>query len=121
MTNKNRILEKVNQYINEYDSIYVPADKDIICKLFSHRFQFPAEKKVLLLAVGLEEKCILECGIDIQPISREEYHQIKNLYYLYEFSDRIHFLDIHVQYGSLDNYIAGGLLTEEEAVMALLK
>lgn len=120
MTDKNIVL-KIKQLINEYDSIYILPNKKNIYAPFLYNSPLSTAKKSLLLVAGLEKECISEYGIDIQSISYEEYDKIKNLYYLYEFSDCIHFLDVHAQCGSLDNYIINGLLTEDEAVMVLLK
>lgn len=121
MADKSRVLEKIKQYINEYNSIYLLANKNFIYTPFLRNNSFSATKKYLLLVAGLEKGCTLVSGIDIQPISCKEYHEIENLYYIYEFSDRIHFLDDHVQCGSLDNYITNGLLTEDEVAMILMK
>lgn len=115
------IVIKIKQLINEYDNIYILSNQKNIYASFLYNSPRSTEKKLLLLVAGLEKECISECGIDIQSISYEEYDKIKNLYYLYEFSDCIHFLDVQAQYGSLDNYIINGLLTEDEAVMVLLK
>lgn len=121
MADKNRELEEINQYINEYDRIYVSTNKDFTYTSFLCDIPLPAAKKYLLLVAGLEKECISENGIDIRSISYEKYDKIKSLYYLYEFSDRVYFLDAPIQCGSLGNYIINGLLTKDEAIMALLK
>lgn len=121
MAYKNKVLEKIKQYISEYDSIYITANKDYIYSPFFQNILSHGKKKYLLLAADYEKRSKSEYGIDIHTISREEYDEIKNLYYLYEFSDRIHFLDENMQCGSLDNYIINGLLTAEEAAMTLLE
>lgn len=119
--NIHKVLKKIKQYINEYDSIYVLSDKDSIYVPFLRNSPLFVDKKYLLLVTGPERECISECGTDIRLISDEEYYMIKKLYYLYEFSDRIHFLDDREQCGGLDNYIMNDLLTEDEAAIALLK
>ncbi len=121
MANIHKVLKKIKQYINEYDRIYILSDKDFIYVPFLRNSSLFVDKKYLLLVTGSERECISECGIDIRLISNEEYYKIKKLYYLYEFSDRIHFLEDHVQCGGLDNYIINDLLTEDEAAIVLLK
>lgn len=123
MTTKNKVLENLKQYLTEYDSIYILSNKDYIYTPFLRSISSITAKKYLLLVAGPEKECTPVCGLNIhiQPVSHKEYQMIENLYYLYEFSDRIHFLNHRASYGCLDNYIINGLLTEEEAATVLLK
>lgn len=115
------ILEKIKQYINEYDSIYVLANKCYTYVSLFRNISSLTAKKYLLLVAGLEKECIPMSGVDIYRISNEEYHVIERIYYLYEFSGHIHLVDDHAQCGSLNNYVVNGLLTEDEVAIALLK
>ncbi len=119
MENK-KTLRKLRNYINQYDSIFVIKENNCIGITFSKLLPRQVERKILFLVKEPITTDIPDCSIDILLISDEEYYEIENMYYLYEFSDRIHIISRNSQYGSLDNYISNGLLTEEEAFLALL-
>lgn len=113
-------LEKIENYVNEYDSVFVLGAGIPESGEFFEAVSRQTAKKILLLVKGPEADGIPECGAEIQTISEEEYCDIEELYYMYEFSDRIHLLTDTAQYGSLGNYMATGLLTENETFAALL-
>lgn len=113
-------LEKIENYVNEYDSVFVLGAGIPANEKFFQAISRQTAKKILLLMKGPETDGIPECGAYIQTISYEECCDIEELYYMYEFSDRIHLLADTAQYGSLGNYISNGLLTEEETFTALL-
>lgn len=113
-------LEKIENYVNEYDSVFVLGAGIPESGEFFEAVSRQTAKKILLLVKGPEADGIPECGAEIQTISEEEYCDIEELYYMYEFSDRIHLLADSAQYGSLGNYMATGLLTENETFAALL-
>ncbi len=121
MTNHNLFSEKIKNYINEYDRIYLLAKKDFMYSTFIQAISRHSTEKCLILVVGLEKGYMSKYGTNIRAISYKEYRDIEKLYCLYEFSDRIHILTDNPQYGGLDNYIYNGLLSEEEASMAILK
>lgn len=52
--------------------------------------------------------------------SKEEELDIKRMYLMYEFSDKVRLLEDSPQYGSLQNYVRNGVLTPEEARRAAL-
>lgn len=113
-------LEKIENYVNKYDSVFVLGAGIPESGEFFEAISRQTAKKILLLVKGTEADGIPECGAEIQTISEEEYCDIEELYYMYEFSDRIHLLADSAQYGSLGNYMATGLLTENETFAALL-
>lgn len=120
MTDKKETIEKLRKYISEYDSVYVADEKIWTYEKFFRLISCQDMKRVLLLVTELKTSMMQKCSIEIRKISFEEYSNIEELYYMYEFSDRIHLLVDNDQYGSLRNYISGGLMTEEETVAALL-
>lgn len=120
MVDKKEITEKIRKYLSEYDSVFVLGEGIPASGSFFQAISRQTAKKNLLLVKELETDGIPECGADIQTISYEEYCDIEELYYMYEFSDRIYLLTDTAQYGSLGNYISSGLLTEEEIFTALL-
>lgn len=112
--------EIIKNYIYKYDSVFVLSIGILkIKKIFKEISKYP-DNKILLLIKNQEVGSISKGNIDIQMISDKEYGTIEELYYMYEFSDRIHLLDADIRYGGLDNYILSGLMTEEEAVAAMV-
>lgn len=114
------LLQRTEKYISEYDYIYILKTNDFPYKSIFQDTLRHVTRKYLFLIVGLEKEYSLEGGADIQGISYEEYHDIEKMYFLYEFSDRIHILDKNPQYGNLNNCVHSGLLSEKEAWKALL-
>ncbi|MCI9422457.1 hypothetical protein GN277_02240 [Lachnospiraceae bacterium WCA-9-b2] len=116
----------IEGYISQYDRIFVLENIDCTSESFFRLISLQTERKILTLVLGqrLDKTDVFRLKkykIDIQLISSEEYCFIKNLYYMYEFSECIHVLTDNIQYGSLVNYVTNGLLTKEEALNAFLK
>lgn len=63
---------------------------------------------------------ILKEGEHNNYFREDEMADIKRLYFMYEFSDRIRLLEESIQYGGLSNYVKLGILTEDEAEKAAL-
>lgn len=76
------------------------------------------DKKVLILSKS-EEKHAEKT--EWHHVSESEAREILEIYYLYEFSNRIAVVTREQAFGSLWDYVATGLLTEEEMVEAILK
>lgn len=66
-----------------------------------------------------KEKLILGNGTE-KIFSKEEEINIKKLYLMYEFSNKVRLLENSSQYGNLQNYVESGLITVEEAKKAAL-
>lgn len=66
-----------------------------------------------------KEKLVFGNGEE-KMFSKEEELDIKKLYLMYEFSDKVRLLEDSPQYGSLQNYVENGLITVEEAKKAAL-
>lgn len=115
-----KIIKKIENYIQEYDSVFVLNTRILKNKTIFQGISKYSGKKILLLTKSQEIDDVPKGSIDILRISDKEYCSIEELYYMYEFSDRIHLLTDSTQYGSLDNYILNGMLTEEEAFTALM-
>lgn len=62
-----------------------------------------------------------ESGKKVLVLPADECEDLAELYYTYEFSDRIRMIDGNSRHGSLMNYVALGLLTEQEMVEAILR
>ena len=63
---------------------------------------------------------ILKEGEHNNYFREDEMADVKRLYFMYEFSDRIRLLEESIQYGGLSNYVKLGILTEDEAEKAAL-
>lgn len=57
---------------------------------------------------------------DVKEVSRKEMREILELYYMYEFSDRVQIISSGHRFGTLLNYVDTGLLTFDEAIEAFL-
>ena len=115
------MLETIRNYIQEYDGILVLNTGILRNEIIFREISKHSGKKILLLMKKPEMANVSKGNIDIQSISEEQYYNIEKLYYTYEFSDHICLLTDNIQYGSLENYILNGLLTEEEVFAALLQ
>lgn len=116
------MMINLEKNLGKYDKIFLFIGKDEIFKEFieylyvSQAFRFNAEK-VLILSTGAVtggKNCVC------RRLSWEEAVQLKELYLLYEFSDRFELFSWEDNFGSIVNYIESGVLTWEEAFAAIL-
>ena len=78
------------------------------------------QKKCLMVQMWKLRDELFTC-IKFISISEEAYIELRQLYLIYEFSDKFRMISTDGNYGTLWNYVKTGLLTPEEAVEALLK
>lgn len=128
MINNEEMLERIKSYIREYDCVFILNNIDCVIGNFICFISQQAEGKILLIMKKSVCNNIQEYTqrsswhqVDIKMITDEEYSDIENLYCMYEFANCVHLLNRNTQYGSLTNYIVNGLLTEDEALLALYK
>lgn len=57
---------------------------------------------------------------NVQEISAKQEKELLDLYHMYEFSDKSLVLENGEQYGSMLNYVEGGLISFDEALKALI-
>lgn len=111
-----RVLEKE---LEEYDRVVVAKKvtdgvRRALVKFVSER----TDKRILLIyADGTKEEYT---ALSSRHVSQEEPDEYIKLYRMYSFSDKIYVLDDGKQFGTLQNFVDTGILTEEEAVEALL-
>lgn len=128
------MLELIQKVLNEYDKVFLIADKSVYAGSDWERFcnviqamekkSEPGElfKKVLLKKILL----IIEEGVEYDlsfphvVLSHQETWDLWKLYMTYEFSDRFSVFPDGGQYGTVFGYSDAGILTEQEAVMAIL-
>lgn len=123
------MLELLQKALNEYDrifliaaqSVYAGSDWERFCKVIRalDKKSAPDErfKKVFLI---LEEGVEYTLDFPHVVLSHQETQELWNLYMTYEFSDRFSVFPDGRQYGTVFNYSDAGILTEQEAVMAIL-
>ncbi len=112
-------LKRLEMLLAEYEELFFVGDEAAGEDYFSRIPLGQEGKRILLLARGAERETVSRQGIELRMISAEEYCKMEKLYYLYECSDRIHFLEKKSWYGSLEHYVSEDILTAEEALMVL--
>lgn len=103
----NETQKKIKGYLEAYDVILLAgtgdsSDGDLAGQLLNSQAIHESGKKVLVLPA---DKC----------------EDLAELYFTYEFSDRIRVIDGSRLHGSLMNYVALGLLTEQEMLESILQ
>lgn len=123
------MLELIRKALNEYDKVFLIADKSVYAGSDWERFcnviqalekeskQGALFKKVFLI---IEEGLEYYMSFPHAVLSHQETWELWNLYMTYEFSDRFSIFPDGKQYGTVFGYSDAGLLTEQEAVMAIL-
>lgn len=119
--NKNFICE-LEKYLLKYDKIFIFESTDEISTQLLEKFcsflkYNKFEKKIFIMSTFGYEK---PEGFDFIRISDTQYNLICKMYYMYEFSGRMHIINKNYSFGSLFNYIKTGVLTEEEMFEAML-
>lgn len=69
----------------------------------------------------LNSQALRESGKKVLVLPADKYENFVELYYTYEFSDRIRVIGGSRQHGSLMNYVSCGLLTEQEMFESILR
>lgn len=59
--------------------------------------------------------------ITYRQITKEQQTELLQTYHMYEFSDRFRIVSRDDQFGSIWNYVDAGVLTEQEALEALVR
>lgn len=116
------MLEMLKEVMNQYDKIflvtYSPQQKEWnrICGVLSESGKIVDIMPIFLIEEGID------CPKDIPSIqlSHAEACKLRHLYLTYEFSDRFVLVSEQEQYGTIFNYVDTGILTEKEAVKAIL-
>jgi len=104
--------------LRRYERIYIFDDtKGRVQEIL---LEFVNSKKMvsnsLLVSIMTD---ISEYGCETKRITTEEYENIKDLYQMYEFSDKVQIISEDFRYGSMLNYIDNGCLTVEEMLTAV--
>lgn len=117
MAGKSEIVCALEQKIKEGKRIFLLDQHDA--------------KLLGLLCKGLKEHDLLDAEVwhcmdeasgycRVQRISRKEMDEVREMYLMYDFSDRVSIISNPAQYGSLFNYLENGVITAEDMMEALL-
>lgn len=121
MEQRNRGILSIEKALEEFDKIILIDsklhDRQLTGAFYDEDNFKETDKRVLILSES-EEKCV--GNIEWHYISESETREILEIYYLYEFSNRIAVVAREQTFGSLWDYVATGLLTRKELVAALL-
>lgn len=116
------LLEELERDLEDYDRIFlIPVMDEVYGELFRwlERSGTPQNcgKKILVLSVeALEEGNRYSC----RRISVPKMAWLKELYFMYEFSDRFRLLSREEGFGGILNFLDTGILTKEEVFRGLL-
>lgn len=116
------MFDRLKKMMDKYDKVFLVTyslqqkEWKRICAVLSG-----SEKIVDVMPFFLIEEGIC-CPKEIPSVqlSHEEACELSQLYLTYEFSDRFALISEQEQYGTIFNYVDTGILTEEEAVKAIL-
>lgn len=109
------ILPEIEEDLERFDRILLITDMGIGA--------FPAvvdAKNILILSTGtisVENDSQVTC----RQITMEQQAELLKIYHMYEFSDRFRVVSRDSRFGSIWNYVDTGMLTEQEALEALVR
>ncbi len=121
MSEKQRdpIIVSLENDIAEYDSVYL-IDRNMNLSQLSVMSEKAGNKVLFYLPEDYYKESEVECLKSYRMITREEEMRIEEIYRLYDFSDRFHFLTKdNRNFGNLFNFVNNGVLTEEQAYEAM--
>lgn len=116
-----QLIKKLNRDLKEYDQIVLFSGDGRMEQNLWTLEELPEQKPA-------DEILTKFCGFirsqnrrNILVLSAEECKVLAELYNTYEFSDRIRMIGGNRQHGSLMNFVAQGLLTEQEMFESVLR
>lgn len=117
---KNSLIKEIEKNIEQYDRILIFDSnskniEELLKQFLKSKALHNTDKKVLIY--GYSENVRKE---QYRVITRSEYNDIIDLYYLYEFSDKIKVISDSAQYASMLNYLSNDIISQEEYFEALL-
>ncbi len=116
------MVSKLEGALEKFDKVFLFMGKDEVHRDFMERFCASevlkySGKNVLILST--EESTNGRAYVS-RKLTQEKAKRLKELYLLYEFSDRFELFSWEDNFGSIVNYIESGVLTWEEAFAAIL-
>lgn len=115
---KNKILNKLERILDEYDKvIFFDCDIEIKGAFEKSEILNNINKKVCIISENMN---LYSENFEQLKISEEEKNFLLDLYYTYEFSDKFLIISNDEKFGNLFNYVENEMLTLEEFFLALL-
>lgn len=114
------IISILENDLNNYDRIIFFDTPDLISGFLQSKAASITDLNILVLSLG---QTFPQLGnIAFREISEEEAGQIKELYYMYQFSDRFLFISKEsANYAGLFHFVDTGILDTEEVFEVLLR
>lgn len=115
------LLEELEKDLEYYDRIFlIPAVSQEYLDLFiqfgdSDKLENCRKKILVLSDENLAEGKRFSC----RKLPRQTVRRLRELYFMYEFSDRFQLLSQEESFGGILNFVDAGILTKEEAICAL--
>ncbi len=115
------LLEELEKDLEYYDRIFlIPAVSQEYLDLFiqfgdSDKLENCRKKILVLSDENLAEGKRFSC----RKLPHQTVRQLRELYFMYEFSDRFQLLSQEESFGGILNFVDAGILTKEEAICAL--
>ena len=114
MKEKTKIILELEEDLKKYNKIllFLPSFENRLFQKFCGSDIYLAyEKELKIYALKANG---VNSGDTIRVISEQDVKDILEVYYMYEFSNRLHVIGDNQQFGGLLNYLKTGILTEKE-------
>lgn len=113
-------VERLDSDLKEFDVIFAILRGGRITEdwgdEFSRVMQRNSTSKNVLVLSDMDIILTNSHGFEYRRLSEEECRSLRQLYTMYDFSDRFFMISEESQYGSLLNYVKTGIITNEEAL-----
>lgn len=119
------IADKINSSLERFERIFLVLDsgddeEDLAYDFCSSKALKETTKKILILSdKDIPYRKNLNC--QIQRLNGKEIDMIRQIYFMYDFSDRFEVLSNNPQYGGLLNYVKTGDMTMEAVFQTILE
>lgn len=120
MIGEKEFRDRLAALLQEYDKVFVAGSRPLRGTFIFQKLSELSDRNFILLVSEENQDAAYVRRNGSLVISREEYHCLEELYYMYEFSDRLYLLTDNAGYAGLGNYVSSNILTEEEMAAALL-
>ena len=103
-----------------YDKVFLIQENEMFLKCLERGRKKDSSNYLLLISNTFRDE-YKKCGFTKQFLTQKEMEKIRDLYYMYEFSNRFRVISREDSYGNIFNLVDNGILTDIEAIEALLK
>ena len=119
------IAENLSSHLERFDRIFavMVCEKDtenLIYDFCSSKALRETTKKILILS-DKDIPCRKGLNCQFRRLNEKEMDMVRQIYFMYDFSDRFQVLSDQSQYGSLLNYVKSGDMTMEAIFQMILE